>query len=558
MTYKLLAIGDLSFHIPKNFKIVHSTMSLDKYNEWHGISFCAAILIPKKTDIKDINEILSNLQKKHNIHKFIIEAKNLNDEDLIALCNNYSDIKFSEVIDSSNLKYLLPKSQFLKKERYQDAFKNVLKLLNLSSSINDIEKNLNTILKSAMDIEVARVIFSPHSDHFREQIKNAGKLFIEIVDTVSQTNTTSLFFIAKYEIRKNSTEMSLLKKIADSTFLSIKRILRVEHLENLEQHWTATFNAFDAAIGIIDKNCDFIKVNYTFEKYFGKKSLSVMDIVGAYNWPPDTNEIKFQSNNRTYNAHFHIYSQGWIFIARDITEKEKMEKQILESSKMAELGMIGSSIAHEINNPLGGMLSYIQLIRMGLSPQHPFMSDIQEMEAATLKCKAIVENLLGFARKPDSKDLKIVSLDSIVEEALSLCNFNMKYKGVKIDFSPNHDRDSYILANSNNIVQAIKNIIQNSIEATEDFGGKISISIESSDDNLDLIIKDDGHGIETKYQSKIFNPLFTTKKASKHPGLGLTVAFQIIQDHNGNLEIFSQPKGGTTAKISFKRPDLDT
>lgn len=323
----------------------------------------------------------------------------------------------------------------------------------------------------------------------------------------------------------------------------------------MEQHWTTTFNAFDAAIGVFNSEGKLIKANRTFEKYFGTEVTNYQKLNSAGEWPPRKMEQIIQITDKKYDIHFHHYTHGWITVLRDISEKEKLERQILESSKMAELGMIGSSIAHEINNPLGGMLSYIQLILMDINKDHNLFEDIKEMELATLKCKTIVENLLGFARKQDENEKSKINLFDIIEEAIKLCQFPIKYKGTQI-INKISNSNIFLMGSSNNLVQAIKNILQNAIEATEDHQGMIEVELSTNKDKYELIISDNGKGIPSKVLSKIFNPLFSTKNSSKHPGLGLTVAFQIIQDHNGNLEFFSQPKGGTRAVISFQRLDL--
>ena len=143
-----------------------------------------------------------------------------------------------------------------------------------------------------------------------------------------------------------------------------------------------------------------------------------------------------------------------------------------------------------------------------------------------------------------------------------MSTLSAKYKDITIDYSE-PTRPWQVKGNKNSLVHACKNILQNSIEAIEDkqltntdFSGRISINVQSLDDLIVIKINDNGRGISDKIANKIFNPLFTSKNNSKHPGLGLTVAFQILQDHGGSLEISSQPNVGTEAKISFKRLDL--
>lgn len=136
-----------------------------------------------------------------------------------------------------------------------------------------------------------------------------------------------------------------------------------------------------------------------------------------------------------------------------------MERQILESAKMAELGTIGSSIAHELNNPLGGILSFTQLIKMDMKPEHPMYQDIVEMEKGVQRCKEIVQNLLGFTRDPNFDKESIYPLYEVYDRAFKIIELQFKGEGIKYSLPP-PDKSIIVLGHFNLLAQAFKNLLQ--------------------------------------------------------------------------------------------------
>jgi signal transduction histidine kinase len=225
-----------------------------------------------------------------------------------------------------------------------------------------------------------------------------------------------------------------------------------------------------------------------------------------------------------------------------------MERQILESAKMAELGTIGSSIAHELNNPLGGILSFAQLIKMDMKPDHPLYVDIVEMEAGVQRCKEIVQNLLGFTRTPNVDVEGDVSLKDVSMRALKIVELQTKSQGidVKLHFP---GQDVWVKGHLNLLAQALKNVLQNSIDhltekarSTKGFRGVLDIEIQIRTDgklgSAAILIKDNG----------------LQEKNTNHPiGLSVPVAAQILRDHEAELTFEPGPGNQNLAKISFSR-----
>ncbi len=173
----------------------------------------------------------------------------------------------------------------------------------------------------------------------------------------------------------------------------------------------------------------------------------------------------------------------------------------------------------------------------------------------------IVQDLLGFARRGDTTDRQIVDLRDVIRQALKISELQTRSQGIVVNTTL--PENALILeAQPNQLSQALCNILQNSAEAILEkrrddprARGEISVALRSTGDLYELLIGDTGVGIKPEVQDKVFNPLFTTKASNANSGLGLTMAFKIIAEHAGRLELSSQPGVGTTAKIAFHRPD---
>jgi signal transduction histidine kinase len=234
-----------------------------------------------------------------------------------------------------------------------------------------------------------------------------------------------------------------------------------------------------------------------------------------------------------------------------------MERQIIHSAKMAELGTIGSSIAHEINNPLAGLLSFIQLIKMDLTGKEDFYEDIIEMESGARRCKSIVQNLLNFSRQTNLDEQVQIDLREIVEQSIRITEIQTRSKGIMIH-TQLEKQPIWVRGNATQLTQALRNLLQNANEGINarlrdepEIVGRIELDSEINGKSVLLTISDNGQGIHHSIIRRIFNPNFTTKDPNLNPGVGLTTARQIIAEHGGSLEIISEPRQRTRAIISL-------
>jgi signal transduction histidine kinase len=271
----------------------------------------------------------------------------------------------------------------------------------------------------------------------------------------------------------------------------------------------------------------------------------------------------------------------FIEISRDVTQRKKEEEEItrrleqmveertrqlketheklLHQDKMASLGKLSASVVHEINNPIAGILNLIMLIKRIMDEESINQKEIKQfsqyldlMETETKRTSRIVSNLLAFSRQ-SKMELKRLSLNQIIEETLIL-NLNLlKINGVKVEkrLDPNLPD---LVGSADHLQQAFMNFVSNAAEAMETSkGGVLSIETRYSLKNGTILVsfKDTGEGIPPENLSKLFEPFFTKKKGGKGVGLGLSVAYGIIQEHGGSINVESEVGKGTTFEVEL-------
>ncbi|MCX6112632.1 MAG: ATP-binding protein, partial [Proteobacteria bacterium] len=231
----------------------------------------------------------------------------------------------------------------------------------------------------------------------------------------------------------------------------------------------------------------------------------------------------------------------------DRSAEFKLYKQLVQAEKLAAIGMLAANIAHEINNPLGGILAYSQLLKKNFNESDAVHSDLKEIESACHRSKAIISNLMDFSRDT-SKDTKIIfSIKKLINDTLPLMNICLKSHKLLINMN-SHD-ELLISGNMGELQQVLFNLITNAVHATPS-GGEIRINTEkSANGQICIDISDTGCGISEDILPRIFEPFFTTKEKGKGTGLGLFVSYGIINEHNGRIDVKSKKNEGTTFSI---------
>ncbi|TKJ38547.1 hypothetical protein CEE37_12335 [candidate division LCP-89 bacterium B3_LCP] len=379
--------------------------------------------------------------------------------------------------------------------------------------------------------------------------------------------------VNRYDLRKAQEQLEEysehLKEMVD---------IRTRELKASEQKYRELFINAKEAILICDRRTnEIIDVNDEVVSLFGYSrdellsmkfsDLRVFDILGSKQQEWKEQAIKHRDKTRRY---LDCVIGGIVYdgvdchqiICRDVTDKRKLEAQLMQAQKMASLGQLAAGVAHELNTPLGTIYSSCYYIKDFLHKKPEKIPKHVEIVSTHIeRCRKIINDLLNFSRAPSATiELEKSNLNELVERCLSLIGKEIRSGGISLN--KDLQKIPECLIDPARISQVILNITLNAVQAMPS-GGQLTImswhDLES--DNLPtplngsgfnhISIADTGVGIDEGDLPEIFTPFFSTKKANGGIGLGLSVAYEIAESHMGNIQVDSEKGVGTKFQINL-------
>jgi C4-dicarboxylate-specific signal transduction histidine kinase len=242
------------------------------------------------------------------------------------------------------------------------------------------------------------------------------------------------------------------------------------------------------------------------------------------------------------------------------TEQLKVAQQkLMQADRLSSLGQLSASVAHEINNPLSGVLNLSMLMQRILKDdgipkgrEAEFRKYLDQVATETARTGRIVSDLLAFSRrsKPHRSE---VDLNVVIGTTLSLVSHKLKLMNVEVACALDAALPR-LLADGSQLQQVVMNLVLNGAEATRSKGaGHLRVATRASEEKRDVLleVKDDGEGMGPELKERIFDPFFTTKDEGKGVGLGLAVVYGIVQAHGGEIEVESVPGSGTVFRVTL-------
>lgn len=242
---------------------------------------------------------------------------------------------------------------------------------------------------------------------------------------------------------------------------------------------------------------------------------------------------------------------GSVGILHDITQQKTVEQFLRRNERLASIGTVSAGVAHEINNPIGGILMAAQYARTSLGrPDARAVVDkaLGDIEADAKRCADIIRRLLRFANEEGGERSKC-DVNDVVESALRIAMRKVDDKGTETRFQRNNALPRVSMSRPE-IEQALVNLINNALES-QGTEVHITAAIDEPSDNLRITVKDNGIGIPDDVIDHLFDPFFTTKRGTGAAGLGLSLAHAIVGDHGGSLDVTSFPEQGTTVTLDL-------
>jgi signal transduction histidine kinase len=247
-------------------------------------------------------------------------------------------------------------------------------------------------------------------------------------------------------------------------------------------------------------------------------------------------------------------AQSFNDMAVGLKDREEKLRQanlaLVQSEKMSAFGQLSAGIAHEVKNPLTGILGYAQLCKRKVDAQDPMHASLEIIEKETKRCRSIIDNLMRFARA-EHAEKKPTDIAQAIRDAVAIVDHQLGIKqvAIELDLAPGLPP---VNGNANQLQQVVMNLMINAQQAFAGKAGHVRVAASAAENRrVRIEVGDDGPGIPPEIQSRIFEPFFSTKPAGEGTGLGLSVSYGIIKDHEGDISVNSAPGRGATFVITL-------
>jgi len=239
---------------------------------------------------------------------------------------------------------------------------------------------------------------------------------------------------------------------------------------------------------------------------------------------------------------------GHLVLLDDITQRVRLEDQMVQTEKLTSLGLLAAGVAHEVNTPLAVISNYIQMLGKQIPTEDPRQKTIERIFKQTFRASEIVNNLLNFSRTGGAEPVA-VDLNSVLEETLTLVQH--PFKTARVSVVRNYTRElPPVLGSATRLQQVFLNLFMNARDAMPN-GGMLEVRTAAQNGSVEIEVSDTGTGIPAENLHRIFDPFFTTKATGRGTGLGLSVSYGIIKEHAGKVEVRSTPGKGTSFRLEF-------
>lgn len=340
-------------------------------------------------------------------------------------------------------------------------------------------------------------------------------------------------------------------------------------LKKSEQRYKSLVENAEDLIFVVDQNGNYLSINKYGAQFMNKKPEEIVghNMSEIIPWPgakiplqmikevfdaketrQATHSLRIGEHDYWLNTNFRRLwdASGNIYavlgISRDVTltKKREQEEQMYHTEKLASMGTLAAGVAHEINNPLALILGFTDLLLERAVPDSPEQDMLKTIEKHGLHAKSVVENLLSFARYTEHKD-EFVNINQIIEKVLLVVGNTLVLNRISFEQKLEPDLPK-IKGDGQEIGQIFLNIINNAMHAMKG-GGTLIITTRLLDNEwVEIRFSDTGHGIKKDNRTRIFDPLFTTKKVGEGTGLGLSVSYGMVTKHGGTITFETKTK----------------
>ncbi len=338
-----------------------------------------------------------------------------------------------------------------------------------------------------------------------------------------------------------------------------------------QKWWQNIIDAITDYLFVIDQNYRILRTNKAFADLFGKEPQDIImkpyytlfDMDEPHEWcqlPESGDHASARSVERSLNDMVYLIScfptyfddkDATVYILKDITETRRLKDQVYHLDKLSSLGTLTSGVAHEINNPLTGIIGYTEMLLMK-SKEGTTKKYLQNVYDSAIRCKRIVENMLTFSRQNPSQRSP-ENINEIIDKTIELHEYWLK--STNIEIIKNYSTMPSVAVDRQQLQQVVLNLLINAEQAISEKDSKGTIEFDTLYDTesktIVVTVSDNGMGIPQDILPKIFDPFFTTKPVNKGTGLGLSIAHGIVAEQGGIIEAASVTGEGTSFTIKL-------
>jgi hypothetical protein len=239
---------------------------------------------------------------------------------------------------------------------------------------------------------------------------------------------------------------------------------------------------------------------------------------------------------------------GRLVIFDDVTERDELERRLMQADKLSSIGLLAAGVAHEVNTPLAVISTYAQMLAKQVHGDETKSKLLDKIARQTFRASEIVNSLLNFSRT-SSTEFEEIDLSRVLRETLSLLEHQLEKALVKVEASLTEGLPP-VRGNVGKLQQVFLNLILNARDAMEG-GGTLTVRTSANGAAVRVEVRDTGPGIPREHLTRIFDPFFTTKGAKKGTGLGLSVSYGIVEEHGGMIVADSAPGEGAIFRLEF-------
>ncbi len=368
----------------------------------------------------------------------------------------------------------------------------------------------------------------------------------------------------QYRIVEQNTRLEALLSLRNDELEKLNRDLdgklaqRSAALVRAAQEWRASFDAISDPVAIVrDGGCEVVRANTAFARAAGVPVAHLAGLhcsdhgYGQLPCPtrcampasgPAERETTF--GERTWMVRTFPFEEGssQVLVFKDVTDEREVSRRLFHAEKMAAVGQLAGGVAHEINNPLGGILAFAQLMSREGNRTPDDQENLRLITDAAVRAKKIVESLLHFSRRP-REEKEPVDLPRVVDEALFLLQSQLKSGRIEVvrEYEP-----AVATANANQVQQIVVNLVVNAIQAMNGEGRIVVSTGGAGPGRVRLQVTDTGPGMKPEVARRVFEPFFTTKAEGQGTGLGLSICYQIAEEHGGSIRLETVPERGAS------------